>query len=145
MCGKEASLVLATLERVDLDVCQNCAKFGTVKKLPAVAVATISKPASPEPEYILVENYSSLLRAAREKSSLTQEDFAKFLNEKESLIHKWEAGALKLDVDTARKIERALGLRLVRLEETAPTVKTTSGKEELTLGDFVKVRKRTLS
>ncbi len=141
MCGKVSSLVLAELESVDLNVCENCAKYGRIKKRPLEL--KLSKPTPQRPEYVLVENYPALIRNSREKRQLTQEQFAKFLNEKESLIHKWEAGTLKPDVETARKMERALGLRLVRLEEAIPTVKTSISKEELTLGDFVKVRKRT--
>ena len=75
---------------------------------------------------------------------MSQEDFAKFLNERESIVAKWEQGSLRPRIDTARRLERKLGIRLVEKEEETsedvdvPKVK----KDEFTLGDFIKVRKR---
>lgn len=146
MCGKEAPLVLAGIENVELNVCSSCARYGTVKKR-----------AEPEglrrgfgrkiieinqPQYKVVNDYSDLVRKAREKMALTQEDFAKFLNERESIVAKWEQGHLKPGIDVARKIGRRLGINLVELEKAEKVEIKKIKSDEFTLGDFVKVRKR---
>ncbi len=141
MCGKSGSLVKALIEGVDMAVCSNCSKYGQVKK--PLALPPRKQPRPERPEFTVVENYQYLLRQAREVRKMTQEEFAAFLQEKEGVVAKWENGALKPSVDNARKLERRLGLSLV-VQEGGDVSVLSSGKKgaELTLGDFVKVRKR---
>lgn len=149
LCGKADAPLFAEVEGVDLQVCVPCAKYGTIKKRPAITSARSAASPRPilikpeEPEYTIISNYASLLRTAREKKELSQQDFATFLNERESVVAKWEAGSLKPSIETARKLERKLGIKLVEVEEAAPAKMEARGKsDELTLGDLVKVRKR---
>lgn len=146
LCGKADAPVFAEVEGVDLQVCANCAKFGTVKKRPTTTLTTSPKPLisrPEEPEYIIIPGYASLLRAIREKKELSQQDFARFLSERESVVAKWEAGSLKPSIETARKLEKRLGIKLVEVEEAGTVKVEARGKsDELTLGDLVKVRKR---
>ncbi len=143
LCGKEALLVVAEIEGGEVEVCPGCAKYGVVKRRagkPQVLPQPLPKPE--EPEYGIVADYALLIRSARELKGMTQEDFAKLLSEKESILAKWEAGTLKPSIETARKLEKKLGIRLIELDETI-SVKLDKGRsDELTLGDFVKVRKR---
>src|SRR3989338_3455907 len=107
MCGREAPLLLAEVEKVELKVCANCAKYGKVKPTPLSYLSRNPSKKSPEkepPQDKIVDDYSLLLRQAREKMALTQEDFAKFLNEKVSSVTKWEQGHLKPSLDQARRI-----------------------------------------
>lgn len=146
LCGKADAPVFAEVEGVGLEVCANCAKFGTIKKRPTTTLTTspktiVSRPA--EIEYTIIPNYASLLRTLREKKELSQQDFAKFIQERESVVAKWESGSLKPSIDTARKLEKQLGIKLVEVEEAATVKPERPGKsEDLTLGDMVKVRKR---
>lgn len=148
MCGREGDLVPAEVEGVELKLCPKCTKYGKVKsrKGPFSNFSLPSKPILKEsPEFKIVPNFSELIRSARENSKLSQEDFAKFLNERESIIAKWESGSLSPSLDLARKLERALGIKLVEKEEPSTVEKLAPEKrnsDEFTLGDFIKVRKR---
>ena len=148
MCGKESQLILAEIEGGELNVCSGCVKYGTVqKKAPGKAFVPARKSFSKQqtPEFKVVSNYSDLIRSARECKSLKQEDFAKFLNEKESILTKWESGSLKPRLDVAKRLEKVLGIKLVERDEVKSVdlgKKKKGGSEEFTLGDFIKVRKR---
>ncbi len=143
MCGKENQLVTAEVEGVDMQLCPSCSKFGTIRKQVQFK-KTFYKPAPKEkPEYKVVHNYSALLKSAREKRNMSQEDFAKFLNERESVLAKWEQNTLTPDVEVARKMSRALGVELVEKDLDIPEkIEFRKNKDELTLGDFIKIRKR---
>ncbi len=142
MCGKSTELVLADIEGVELKVCDACARFGTIrKKINAPIIISPSKPE--EPAFTIVHNYASLLRMAREKRGFTQEDFAKFLKEKESVVAHWEAGTLKPGIEAAQRLGKLLGINFIEREEIFSAKAEAHQKaDELTLGDFVKVRKR---
>lgn len=147
MCGKFAELIEAEVEGVNLKLCPGCLKYGTVRKRFEGGSASGYKrdfSRSREQEFKIVDNYASLIRGAREYKGWNQEDFAKFLNERESIVAKWENGILKPFIDVARQLERKLGIVLVIKDEDAEQVKVDQkGKnDELTLGDFIKVKKR---
>lgn len=149
MCGKTGNLVLAEVEGVELKVCPNCAKHGVVKSRgnynynPRFQRTSYSK--REEVEEKVVENYAHLIREAREKSNLNQEDFAQLLQEKESVTSKWESGSMPPSLEEARKLQRFLGITLIRKEESEEELKQEKrrpGDDTLTLGDFIKIKKR---
>ena len=147
MCGKEARLVLADVEGGELRVCSNCTKYGVVKKSVGggyTGRAFKSKTKRDEgPQFKVVDDYPTLIRIAREKRGMKQEDFAKFLNERESIVSKWEQGSLKPRLDVARRISKLLRINLIVKDEVADKVEIKKGKSsEFTLADFVKVRKK---
>lgn len=158
MCGKEASLILLEVEGVELKACPSCTRFGSVKQnseknwgkespnfLQGINHPVNQSPRNEEPELKLVDNYSSLIRSEREKRGMKQEDFAKFLNERESIVSKWEQGTLKPGVDTAKKLEKQLGINLIEILDYAGSEKLANPKEKkdvFTLGDFIRIRKR---
>jgi len=133
MCGKETGLVLAEIEKVEMKVCQNCAKYGVIRRR-ADEVRVSSKKMHHEPAFRVTDNYASILR---------QEDFARYLQERESIVAKWEQGKMQPSVDIARRLERILGLSLVVEDvEQAFEKEKNSKPEGFTLGDFMKVRKK---
>ncbi len=143
MCGKNTELVIADIEGVELKVCAICARFGTIRKKVSLSQTTAKAPLPEAPAFKVVDHYSALLRSNREKRGMTQEEFAKFLQEKESVVAHWEAGKVKPGIDAARRVGRILGVELVERDETVATKMEGSKKaDELTLGDFIKVRKR---
>lgn len=151
MCGREGDLIPAEVEGVELKLCPKCTKYGKVKGRKEHFSNFSSKPKpilKESPEFKIIANFSELIRSARENSKLSQEDFARFLNERESIVAKWESGTLSPGLDIARKLERALGVKLVEKEEQSVIDKLASEKkekrnaDEFTLGDFIKVRKR---
>lgn len=143
LCGKGGPLVIADIEGIELKVCSPCGRLGNLKKQILVAPQKRFVPQAEAPEVAVVDNFASLFRSAREEREMNQEEFAHFLNERESMVPKWESGQLKPDLDTAQRIGRKLGITLVEREE-AISVNLDAPKkaEELTLGDFVKMRKR---
>ncbi|PIN76435.1 TIGR00270 family protein [Candidatus Woesearchaeota archaeon CG10_big_fil_rev_8_21_14_0_10_36_11] len=145
MCGREGDILKAEVEGVELNVCFGCSKYGSVKKRGYASISrSFEKHSSKEePSFQVVHNFASLLRSYRERNSMTQEDFAKFLNERESVVAKWESGSLKPRIDTARVLERKLNIRFVEMDTETKQVDTKKKvSHEFTLGDFIKVRKR---
>lgn len=144
MCGKEAKPITIDIEGVEMKVCSGCARFGKVKKSSSAVSFHNFKTKKPElPEVKIVSNCAVLLRSARERKGMTQEDFAKHINEKESLVQKWESGHLKPSVETAKKLESLLGIILTaKDEELSPAAEVRRKSEGFTIGDFIKVRKK---
>ena len=147
MCGKEDNLILVELEGSRLNVCSSCGKHGRRIGAPVIKrKVKFTKPkkvVKEEVEEELITDFAVKLRKAREKRGLKQEDFAKLLNEKESLLQKWEAGSLTPKIKVAKKLERMLRINFVKkIEDAKLPLNSTSKSGEMTLGDFVKVRKR---
>ncbi|MBI2557921.1 TIGR00270 family protein [Candidatus Woesearchaeota archaeon] len=150
LCGKaNENLNRAIIEGVELEVCNDCSKFGKViahVKRPSVKeqAKLIRKKTLQDNEEkieLLVEGYSDLIKKRREAMGLTQKDFASKINEKESTIHHIETGSFEPPLNLAKKLERFLGVKLVEEhEEKHEPVKM--GKEiGFTLGDFINIKK----
>ncbi|MBW2992575.1 multiprotein bridging factor aMBF1 [Candidatus Woesearchaeota archaeon] len=148
MCGKEIEdYYRARIEGTILNVCENCVKFGkiieSVKSAPKEEIKEQQKAEKPpEPEIVeeLVEDYAQRIKNKREKLGLKQEDLAKKINEKESIIQKIESGHFTPSIKLAKKLERFLEIKLIEeVEESGLVVahKASSG-EGFTLGDFVR-------
>jgi len=137
MCGKAGPLFTAMIEGTQLKVCESCGKFGRIVARPVIFQKKSVSQKTPDLVEELVEDFSKIIREAREHQGLTQKDFALKLNEKESVVQKWESGAMSPSVDTAKKLEKLLKVKLVIKEapETAVLEKKASGP--LTIGDLL--------
>lgn len=141
MCGRQGEIVIAAVEGVEMKVCQNCARFGTIRKK-ADAVHIPQKKLHQEPAFRVTGNYASVLRQVREKQKLSQEDFARFLQEKESIVAKWEQGKMQPSVEAAKRLEKILGILLVVEDVEQSFEPGKMGKADgFTLADFIKKRK----
>jgi putative transcription factor len=146
MCGKEGELFNAVIEGTPLKVCSGCGRFGKV--LRRVAPQTVSKPAQAKQEPVQVEqivsDYATRIKNAREKRGMTQIDFSKHINVKESLIHKMETGHFEPPIDMARKMEKILHIALVEIRAETAVIKQE--KEEktsgMTIGDIIKLKQK---
>jgi putative transcription factor len=147
LCGKEIEEVLiAEVEGTELNVCAGCGKYGEILKeieekkpvlLPKTKIIV-----GEEIEESIVSDFALIIRRARERKGLKQEDFARFLNEKESLLEKWEKGSLTPSLGAAKKLGRILGINFI---EKIEDKKIDLGKQvsgEITLADVIKIRKR---
>ena len=151
MCGKEGAGAIALIEGVELTVCQNCARFGKITralhaeappvKHSAARPAHVAKPQGEDSQEGVVEEFFSLIRQKREQLNLTQKEFAKMLNERESVIHHLENGGQHPSIELARKLERILKVQLVEAVKETPQQKSRNKIDSLTLGDFIKVKK----
>ncbi len=153
LCGKETDeLFEVFIEGSKLHVCKDCAKFGKVIRKISTGKEE-EKPAKPfrrrKPKeedklYYFVDNFGKVVELARLKKSLRQKDLARMLGIKESLLHSIETSSIEPSVPLAKKIEKTLSIKI--LQEASPVdvgkISHNNAASSLTLGDFVKVRKR---
>ncbi len=153
MCGRETRLAKAKVEGTLLDVCEQCARFGEIVSMPRAMSREMPQarqaavPKRKEIVEMISSDYAQKIKAKREKFGLTQEEFAKKLNEKISVMQKLESGQMKPSIELARKLERALGIEIVEQYGDeggeAPIGSGQRKKEDgFTLGDFIKTRKK---
>ena len=143
LCGKEGTLFNAIVEGSRLTVCEKCGSYGKILKKIMPAAAIMPKKAVVEKKEIVehvVHDFSSKIKKARATLGMTQEEFAKKIAEKESILHKMESGSFEPSIPLARKIGKLLKLKLVETVEEEP-VKITKGKSTgLTIGDMLKFK-----
>jgi putative transcription factor len=147
MCGKYSRLTLADVEGVDLKLCNVCVKFGIVKRYGKPITNSnhqkLNNHNREEPQFRLVANFSNLIKSSRESKNMDREEFSQFLNEKESLVAKWEQGHLRPRIGIARKLGKLLGHNFVEKDTKGEYKKESNSKnDEMTLGDFIKIKKR---
>jgi len=144
MCGREAELSDAIVEGCILSVCDNCAKYGNIVaiKKPVHVPKPSPKTHEKEPE-LIVSDCAAIVKKAREKKGLTQQQLAKAIAEKESMIHRIEAGKARPTLKTALKLGQFLGINLIESyepeeeQEKQIDLRDTS----LTIGDLIKMKK----
>ena len=86
----------------------------------------------------IVADYDQRIRKARESRGLSQEDLAKELNEKASLIRKLERGDMLPSDDVQSKLETELEISLIEGEDADDTEWSGDSSTTTTLGDVVK-------
>lgn len=149
MCGREGGLFKTDVEGSLLNLCEGCSKFGRVvshikaEKKEAKKEHKTEKPAA-EKEIALsiAADYGEIIKKKREQLGINQEDFAKQINEKVSLIHKTETGQFEPSIALARKIEKFLHIALIEQQEIKDEKIGTAKGEHFTIGDFVKIKKQ---
>ncbi len=146
LCGRiEERLNRALVEGVELNVCSACSKFGKVlapvkKFVPKIPARKEPVEEKEEKIELLVEGYSDIIKKKREAIGLTQKDFAKKINEKESIVHKIEVGAFEPSLALAKKLEKELGVKLIEEHEEKHETFKRKKEEGFTLGDFIKIK-----
>ncbi len=156
MCNNKEACCKALVEGAEIALCRNCSKFGRVTKeirveLPAKKAkkSGVAAPASlPKKEKIVIDSivadFGAKIKKAREKSGLTQQEFALKISEKESIVHKLETGLMEPDINLAKKLERALRIKLVEEkeegEDDGAIVAGAKKSEGFTLGDFIRAK-----
>lgn len=142
MCGKEQEfLKRAKIDGSIMRVCESCANFGKTILEPREFIAKKKKfEEDIEPTEFIAEDYSSKIRDAREKLGLTQEELAKKLAEKVSIIHKLESGHFEPGIELARKLENFLKIKLVLTDSEELEIKEKQDHKSspLTIGDLIK-------
>ena len=164
MCGKEVPrLKKVQIGGSTLEVCNECARFR--EDAPAEApepVPVASGPAAvatPPPrvfpthtskkkdalsrgEMELVEDYHRRIIKGRRDKDLTQEDLARRINEKKSVISRLETGEMRPSDRLVKKLEGELDIKLKeRMEYQIEPAKKQVGTGGVTLGDLIKMEK----
>ncbi|NWF94729.1 MAG: TIGR00270 family protein [Candidatus Thorarchaeota archaeon] len=94
-------------------------------------------------DMILVEDYAQLIRAARQRKGLSQEDLAQKVGERISTLQAIESGRIKPTGRVTRGLERELGISLLEpVGIPALKIARESGQAGPTLGDVVKVKRK---
>lgn len=164
VCGRECrSTQEITLEGADLRVCDRCAKLGEPVRRPKSTGFTprpgtkhfrsstpsrrsthrpkSSRPRAQQRELVPVEDFTRKIRISREAQGMSQQDVARILNERASVIGKLESGKMSPTIQIARKLERLFKLEL--LEEAASVdLPRESSSRSTTLGDVVQIRRK---
>ncbi len=110
---------LTMIEGSLLQVCNSCSQLGTTfveRRLPERRVLSPNPGSSRrkllEPEFELLIDFHKVIREAREKMGLSQEQLGLRIAEKTSVIKLLESGRLKPNIILARKLERFLKIQL---------------------------------
>ncbi|MUV61695.1 multiprotein bridging factor aMBF1 [Halobacterium sp. CBA1126] len=167
MCGKEVSSPKTVkVEGAEIDVCDDCADFGTEVKTDSSSTTSTKYSTSSSSSSSggsgsgsssggssggrrrrdmfdemeeLAGDYDDRIRNARESEGLSQEELADDLNEKASVIRKLERGDSLPSDDVREKLEKKLGITLTESGGDADEEwSSSSDSAGLTLGDKVK-------
>ncbi len=149
LCGKDSDvLLLTTVESSQLSLCKPCSAHGRVIKVlhqprPSEQKGRlVKKDIEPQVTEVIVEDFAQRIKQAREKLGLKQEELAKKINEKESIIHGLETGHHHPNMELAKKLAHALSIQLIEQVQEEALTPAKGGANAFTLGDFIKVRKK---
>jgi putative transcription factor len=137
LCGSKEATRKTKIDKAILTVCDRCVSFGEEVNQPQIVYAK-KMMTDTTPGYVLKKNFNALIRNSRDKMKLTQDDLAKKLKEKLSIIKRieegWEPSPILIS-----KLEKFFNIELK--EETEERISgKKSGKEELTIGDIAEIR-----
>ncbi len=144
LCGSDKRLYLTEIEGTRLNVCEKCSSFGNIikerkpmQKKQKSNIQDIKE--TTEIMEMIVENYSELIKKSRESMDLKQEELARKIAEKESVIHKLESGNIEPDIRLAKKLEKALNINLIREEKIEKISQNLNNDAtNITIGDLLK-------
>ena len=144
MCGYEGPVREAIVEGSLMTICTKCSAYGKVVQVPPAK--NVSQQHSPQQETmevkeIIVDNYSTVIKTAREKLQLKQEELASHIQEKVSVIHKLESNQFHPPLELARKLEKYLQVQLVENYTQKTPSKVNLQDKNLTIGDLIKIKK----
>jgi len=168
MCGAESSSLTTTkVEGAELELCDECSDFGTEVRTESSSSSSTKYSTSSSSSSAssggsssssggsssggsrrrrdmfddmeeLATDYDDRIRAAREERGLSQEDLAKELNEKASLIRKLERGDILPSDEVQKKLERKLDISLSEGAGDEDAEWSGGSSTTTTLGDVVK-------
>lgn len=117
LCGSQISGSAFTIvvEDVVMNVCRSCSRHGK-------AYSAGKKRKTPKEEFKIrlprVRNdYSKLIKQAREKQGLSQDELGNKIDEVGSVVKLLEEGKFRPDPELAKKIEDSLGITLVEISD----------------------------
>ena len=131
---------------MELRVCAKCAKGKKVMSRPASARGgyASSRSAAPKPQQKVkeedlevVENYGGIIKKARETMGIPIKVLGEMINEKETLLLRLEEQKTLPSIGLARKLERALKIKLLEQPDVVEGGVQQRGKGGISIGDFV--------
>lgn len=149
ICGRPVEEPMAIeVDKAVLYVCRSCAASYGRRQVPQRQPSRgpqprpqPRRPPAPRRELEVIEDFGEVVRRARENIGLSREVLAAMIGVKETVLRRIEAGQLTPDLELARKLERALGVKLLVEAPAEPSGGRSAGAEGgLTLGDVAEVR-----
>ncbi|MBU3957687.1 MAG: TIGR00270 family protein [Nanoarchaeota archaeon] len=138
ICGSAADRK-AEIEGAVLNVCGSCSKFG--KHLIRERTKVLNPLRLPEEAQLtMIRNFPEIIRTARMKKQLSQEQLASAIKEKLSLVKRMEE-SWSPPLQIARKIEKFLGIKLVESFQQ-DAVKKEPVKKDVTIGDVAIMKRK---
>jgi len=89
----------------------------------------------------VAEDYSNLVKSHRMKMGLSQEELAKRVKERLTVIQKIETGKIAPDTKLCRELEHELRIKLL-VPRTATPAPKMGAPAEVTLGDIIRVKEK---
>ncbi len=139
-----------------MDACSACAKFGEDYKEPSgqstggnrtvieQRLEKRQKRMGTKDVYAqaktveIIEDYGRIIREARQAKGMDQEEFSNSISEKKGTIAKIETNKLIPDDRLAKKIEKALDIKLFDTVSEGMMQTQGGSSNKMTLGDFLK-------
>lgn len=115
LCGKRVdALNKIELEGTIVSVCDNCVKFGRAveTRLYRPMARKIQLAELADNNTMLATDYGTRVKKARETKDLTRTEFARIINERESVIKRIEAQKMEPDDKLLKKLEQFLDIKL---------------------------------
>ncbi|MHA2314554.1 MAG: multiprotein bridging factor aMBF1 [Candidatus Hermodarchaeia archaeon] len=164
ICGRDChSTREISLEGALLQACNRCAELGKpVPRSKPPSAKSAGKPRTRPPsaprssstgrypstrsrpqrrELVPVEDFTKLIRKAREQRGMAQKDVARQLHERTSVITKVESGKMAPTISLVRKLERLFKLTLLEEAESVD-LSPGSSRSSTTLGDVVQIKRK---
>lgn len=144
ICGKDTDLNRHRIEGCEMSVCANCSKFGEKLLGQSSATAsfqkkTLQQEKGKESEQFIGKSAGNKIKNARQTKGLTQEQLAKAIAEKASVIQRIESSHMSPAISTAEKLEKFLGISIVEEAEETEIRREAPDKEEgFTIADLLK-------
>ncbi|MBS3816423.1 MAG: TIGR00270 family protein [Candidatus Thermoplasmatota archaeon] len=152
LCGKEISQgTTVSIENSEITVCEECKSYGKevfssdtedvsdneiLQRIKNKKRSSSSSDIYRGDQKELALDYSERIEEARMKKDLTQEELAKKISEKKSVIAKLEREEMRPSDDLRDKLENSLDIELMEKIEKTSTKKSEES-EGLTIGDLI--------
>ena len=138
LCGSKNARRKTKIDNAILTVCDKCVKFGEEVRPPEIRTVKKQLPNLEEEKETLKPKFNEIIRNSREKMKLKQEELAKKLNEKSSVIKRTEEG-WEPSPNLIKKLEKFFNIKLKEEVEEKPLEKEKI-KKKLTIGDIVEIQ-----
>jgi len=164
ICGREivGQPFRVMVEGAKMLVCRHCQKLGepykeapvpprsvTAARLVPLPPGVLPRKAPELPremgEFDLAEDIAERVRKYRAKLGISQDELAKLVKEKLSVIQKIETGKMTPDTKLCRELEHVLRVKLLVPHAEAEALPKTKAPASVTLGDIVRVKEKSKS
>ena len=147
LCGSQTpSPYIVLVEGVELRVCAKCARGKKVVVHPqqhrqnegASPRARKPSPRVKEEDLEVVEAYGEVIKRGREAMNIPIKVLGEMINEKETLLLRIEEQKTIPSIQLARKLERALKIKLLEQPSADVSERGAGGRHDLSIGDLVR-------